>query len=199
MMATATNNLAEAQKLASTRDASRIKLAQVDVHPKTVSEALQSVLSTADVVISLVPATLHLPVAESCIQLGTPLVTASYISPGMKALDAKAKTAGVAIMNEVGLDPGIDHLTAKQFIDDVVQSGGKIEGFTSWCGGLPAPENSDNPLGSSNPFFCASARVSHSQLVLIRLQVLLVAARRAARGHERGRVSRARSSRVYPV
>ncbi|ORZ38257.1 Saccharopine dehydrogenase-domain-containing protein [Catenaria anguillulae PL171] len=145
----ASNNKAEADRLTAARPSAscRLQTAEVEVHPTDMSPGLAKVLSTADVVISLVPASLHIPVAETCISQGTPLVTASYISPAMKALHARAVDKGVTIMNEVGLDPGIDHLTAKQFIDDVHANGGHLEGFVSWCGGLPAPENSGNPLG----------------------------------------------------
>jgi spermidine synthase len=65
----------------------------------------------------------------------------------MKALDADAQKAGIVVLNEVGLDPGIDHLYAVKTIDEVHQAGGKITGFLSYCGGLPAPESADNPLG----------------------------------------------------
>ncbi|KAI9164371.1 hypothetical protein H9P43_008210 [Blastocladiella emersonii ATCC 22665] len=143
----ASNNLAEAQRLASTRDASRIRIEEVEVHPTQMNAKLAGVLKTGDVVVSLVPASLHIPVAQSCIDQKIHLVTASYISPAMQQLDAAAQKAGVTIMNEVGLDPGIDHLTAKQFIDEVHAHGGQLEGFVSWCGGLPAPEDSGNPLG----------------------------------------------------
>ncbi|KAI9220705.1 Saccharopine dehydrogenase-domain-containing protein [Blastocladiella britannica] len=144
----ASNNLAEAEALASaTRSPSRVTVTSASVHPSHVPADLAAVLDTADVVVSLVPAALHLPVAEACIAKGTPMVTASYISDGMRALDKAARDAGVVIMNEVGLDPGIDHLTAKQFVDDVRANGGQVEGFTSWCGGLPAPEDSGNALG----------------------------------------------------
>ncbi|KAJ3373400.1 hypothetical protein GGF31_000833 [Allomyces arbusculus] len=143
----ASNNVAEATALAATRDTSRIHVAEIEVSPTTVNDHLKSVLSTGDVIVSLVPATLHVPIAKECIARGKHMVTASYISKDMAALHADAQQAGVTIMNEVGLDPGIDHLTAKQFIDEVHAHGGQIEGFVSWCGGLPAPENSGNPLG----------------------------------------------------
>jgi len=75
------------------------------------------------------------------------MVTASYVSEAMQKLNDKAVAAGITILNEVGLDPGIDHLTAMKFIDNVKSKGGKLTSFVSWCGGLPAPEASDNPLG----------------------------------------------------
>ena len=75
------------------------------------------------------------------------MVTASYVTPQIAGLHEKAIDAGIVIFKEIGLDPGIDHLTAMKIIDEAKDSGFQIEGFTSWCGGLPAPENSDNPLG----------------------------------------------------
>ncbi len=100
-----------------------------------------------DLVVSLVPATLHQAIAETCVRLGKHLVTASYESPAMVALDAKAREQGVILLNEIGLDPGIDHLGAMDIIDRVQAEGGRIRSFVSWCGGLPAPDANDNPLG----------------------------------------------------
>ncbi|KAI8872471.1 hypothetical protein GQ42DRAFT_174340 [Ramicandelaber brevisporus] len=118
------------------------------VHLDVSSEsAVADLVSKHDVVVSFVPAPLHPIVAEACIANKKHMVTASYISPAMKDLDAKAKDAGIVIMNEIGLDPGIDHLTAMSIIDEVKRDGGRIKSFISWCGGLPAPEDSANPLG----------------------------------------------------
>ncbi|KAJ3144448.1 hypothetical protein HDU89_008226 [Geranomyces variabilis] len=109
--------------------------------------ALAKLVKDHDVVVSFVPATLHPIVADVCIDQKKNMVTASYISPAMQALDEKVKAAGITVLNEVGLDPGIDHLTAMQLFDEVREKGGKITSFVSWCGGLPAPEASNNPLG----------------------------------------------------
>lgn len=76
----------------------------------------------------------------------THLVTASYITDHVRSLDQNAKDAGVTILNEVGLDPGIDHFLALEQIKNIHEQGGHIESLISYCGGLPAPENSDNPL-----------------------------------------------------
>ena len=95
----------------------------------------------------MVPATLHVLVAELCIKNGKNLVTASYISPEMEKLNHKAKESGVLLLNEIGLDPGLDHLAAMKVIDDCRSKGEEIESVMSWCGGLPAPESA-----SSNPF-----------------------------------------------
>ena len=75
------------------------------------------------------------------------VVTTSYVSPAMQELDAAAKEAGITVMNEIGLDPGIDHLYAVKMIDEIHAKGAKLISFLSYCGGLPAPESSGNPLG----------------------------------------------------
>ncbi|RKP34903.1 Saccharopine dehydrogenase-domain-containing protein, partial [Dimargaris cristalligena] len=112
------------------------------------SLTLDPLLKQSDVLVSFVPAPLHPALAQRCIALGKSMVTASYISPAMHQLDSAARQAGVIIMNEIGLDPGIDHLTAMKIIDEAHRRGGRVRSFISWCGGLPAPEAS----GGSNPF-----------------------------------------------
>ncbi|KAI8331437.1 Saccharopine dehydrogenase-domain-containing protein [Choanephora cucurbitarum] len=108
---------------------------------------LDRLVSKADVVVSLVPAFFHPQVAKVCIEHGKDMVTASYVSPEMQALDSAAQKAGILVMNEVGLDPGIDHMSAMKIMDEARQEGAKIRSFVSWCGGLPAPEASNVPLG----------------------------------------------------
>lgn len=108
--------------------------------------ALRDLISKADVAVSILPANLHHIVAKACIEANTHMVTASYVSENMKALHQEAVSAGVTILNEVGLDPGIDHLLALECIQDAHSLGGRITSFESFCGGLPAPEFSDNPL-----------------------------------------------------
>ncbi len=98
-----------------------------------------------DLVISMLPATMHIDVAHDCIQHQKHLVTASYVSDEMKHLDAEAQKAGVLFLNECGLDPGIDHLSAMKLIHEIQDKGGKITSFKSFCGGLVAPEFDDNP------------------------------------------------------
>jgi saccharopine dehydrogenase (NADP+, L-glutamate forming) len=98
-------------------------------------------------VISLIPYTFHATVIKSAIRNKKNVVTTSYVSPEMLALEEDAKKAGITVMNEIGLDPGIDHLYAVKTIEEVHKAGGKITSFLSYCGGLPAPEASDNPLG----------------------------------------------------
>jgi saccharopine dehydrogenase-like NADP-dependent oxidoreductase len=127
----------------------------VDGHPHGQSQvldisdrtALAASIGRADLVVSMVPYTFHPVVAELAVDQGKSMVTASYVSPAMKALDARAKERGVILLNELGLDPGVDHMEAMRVIHEVRDAGGKVLGFTSWCGGLPAPEANTNPFG----------------------------------------------------
>lgn len=104
-------------------------------------------IQTADIVISMLPASMHLDIAKDCLRLGKHLVTASYVSREMKELDKEVKAKGLIFLNEIGLDPGIDHMSAMQIITAIKASGGKISSFKSWCGGLVAPGSNDNPWG----------------------------------------------------
>ncbi|KAF8253974.1 Apo Saccharopine reductase [Wilcoxina mikolae CBS 423.85] len=110
-------------------------------------KALDVEVAKHDLVISLIPYTHHAAVIKSAIKSKKHVVTTSYVSPAMEELDAAAKEAGITVMNEIGLDPGIDHLYAVKMFDEVHAKGGKVLSFLSYCGGLPAPENSGNPLG----------------------------------------------------
>lgn len=104
----------------------------------------QTEIQKADVVISMLPAHMHIEIARDCIVLKKHLVTASYISSEMQELDEQAKENGLVFMNEIGLDPGIDHMSAMKVIDEIRAKGGKIILFESFCGGLVAPENDTN-------------------------------------------------------
>jgi saccharopine dehydrogenase (NADP+, L-glutamate forming) len=108
---------------------------------------LEQLISEHDLAISLLPAPLHPVVAQMCIKHKRHMVTTSYVSPAMQKLDAPARQAGVMCLNEIGVDPGIDHMSAMRIIHDVEQRGGKVVSFRSYCGGLPAPEANDNPWG----------------------------------------------------
>lgn len=110
-------------------------------------EGLKERISKADLVISMVPYSFHPKVAKYCIDYQKHMVTTSYVSEVMKNLDEEVKRAGIIILNEVGLDPGIDHMEAMRIIHEVEENGGKILSFTSYCGGLPAPEANTNPFG----------------------------------------------------
>jgi saccharopine dehydrogenase-like NADP-dependent oxidoreductase len=104
-------------------------------------------IQKADLVISMLPAALHLQVARDCVQFKKHLVTASYVSKEIAQLDEEAKRAGIILMNEIGLDPGIDHASAMKVIDHVKEQGEELVAFRSYCGGLVAPESNDNPWG----------------------------------------------------
>lgn len=101
-------------------------------------------IKKADLVISMLPARFHIEVAKECIEFGKHMVTASYVSTEMKALDAEAKAKGLVFMNEIGVDPGIDHMSAMQVIDRIRDNGAKILLFESFTGGLVAPESDNN-------------------------------------------------------
>jgi saccharopine dehydrogenase (NADP+, L-glutamate forming) len=139
---TACRTLSAAQALI--KGASNATAISLDV---TNSTALDAEVAKVDLVISLIPYTFHVPVIKSAIKNKKNVVTTSYVSPAMAELDAEAKAAGITALNEVGLDPGIDHLYAVKCIEEVHAQGGKFKSFYSYCGGLPAPEASDNPLG----------------------------------------------------
>ncbi|XP_021922979.1 alpha-aminoadipic semialdehyde synthase, mitochondrial isoform X2 [Zootermopsis nevadensis] len=109
-------------------------------------DLLQELVATGNLVVSLLPSTLHYLVAGACINAGVHLVTASYCTDELKEMHDRAVEKGITILNEVGLDPGIDHLLAMECFAEVHQAGGKVESFISYCGGLPAPECSDNAL-----------------------------------------------------
>ncbi len=102
-------------------------------------------IAMADLVISMLPAHMHVPVAKDCIALQKHMVTASYISKEMEELDERAREAGVVMINEIGVDPGIDHLSAMRVLDSIREKGGKMLIFESFTGGLVAPEDDDNP------------------------------------------------------
>ncbi|XP_031727115.1 alpha-aminoadipic semialdehyde synthase, mitochondrial [Anarrhichthys ocellatus] len=107
---------------------------------------LDSLVEDHDLVISMLPYTLHPLIAKHCIRRKVNMVTASYLSPAMKELQSSAEEAGITIVNEMGLDPGIDHMLAMECIDKAKADGCTVESYSSFCGGLPAPECSDNPL-----------------------------------------------------
>jgi saccharopine dehydrogenase-like NADP-dependent oxidoreductase len=104
----------------------------------------KGVIQKADIVISMLPAHLHIEVAKDCIIYKKHMVTASYISDAMQELDAVAKENNLIFMNEIGLDPGIDHMSAMKVIDEIRAKGGKMLLFESFCGGLVAPESDTN-------------------------------------------------------
>lgn len=98
-----------------------------------------------DIIISMLPPQLHLLIAKDCLFFKKHLITASYVSPELQLLNEEVKKAGLLFMCEMGLDPGIDHMSAMQLIHDIQRKGGKISSFKSGTGGLVAPESDDNP------------------------------------------------------
>jgi saccharopine dehydrogenase (NADP+, L-glutamate forming) len=105
----------------------------------------RELIGRADVVVSLLPAHLHLEVAHDCLKLKKHLITASYISKALYALGDEARQRALIFMGEMGLDPGIDHMSGKQIIDQINAKGGRLKSFRSYTGGLVAPESDDNP------------------------------------------------------
>ena len=101
-------------------------------------------IKNADIVVSMLPARFHIEVAKDCIKYGKNMVTASYVSKEMQALDDAAKAKGLIFMNEIGVDPGIDHMSAMEVINRIRDKGGKVILFESFTGGLVAPESDNN-------------------------------------------------------
>lgn len=144
-------------------DAENLKLVIGDLQPENISkhfsshpncsvvhldifndEGRKKAIETASIVISMLPARLHIKIAEDCIRFKKHLVTASYVSKEMKALNDDVKKNGLVFMNEIGLDPGIDHMSAMEVIDRIRDEGGKMLLFESFTGGLVAPESDSN-------------------------------------------------------
>jgi len=121
-------------------------------HPRTEAISLdifkdeerQNAIQKADIVISMLPARFHIAVAKDCIKYEKNMVTASYVSDEMQILDEQVKEKGLVFMNEIGVDPGIDHMSAMQVIDRIRDKGGKLLLFESFTGGLVAPESDTN-------------------------------------------------------
>jgi len=131
-----------------------LELAQrkTNKHPNATAIALdinnisqrQSEIQKADIVISMLPAHMHIEIAKDCVTFKKNMVTASYVSDAMQDLDDEVKANGLVFMNEIGLDPGIDHMSAMKVIDEIKAKGGKMILFESFCGGLVAPESDTN-------------------------------------------------------
>lgn len=107
---------------------------------------LDRLVTEYDLTVSLLPYKFHAGVAKVCLRHKKPLVTTSYVQPEMQAMEKDVKNAGVMFLNEIGLDPGIDHMSAMKIIDHIHNGGGAVDEFYSICGALPAPEAADNPL-----------------------------------------------------
>jgi saccharopine dehydrogenase (NAD+, L-glutamate forming) len=113
----------------------------IDIHNE---HERREIVSDSDIVISMLPARYHIEVAKDCLEFGIHLVTASYVSDEMQSLHRKVESKGLVFMNEIGVDPGIDHMSAMQVIDRIRDGGGKMLMFESFTGGLVAPESDDN-------------------------------------------------------
>lgn len=132
-------NIENAQKLTSGHPNGQGILLDVFDHQQR-----KKAVENSDIVISMLPARFHIEVARDCISYGKHLVTASYISDDMQQLDQEAKKKGLVFMNEIGLDPGVDHMSAIQVIDSIKDKGGKMLLFESFTGGLVAPQSDNN-------------------------------------------------------
>ncbi len=110
-------------------------------------DQLKQEISSTDLVVSLLPPSFHILAAKECVHSKKSMVTASYVSPELAQLDQQAKQAGVLLLNECGLDPGIDHMSAMKIINDAREKGENVYSFRSYCGGLVAPEYNTNPWG----------------------------------------------------
>ncbi|PIE61739.1 MAG: saccharopine dehydrogenase [Desulfobacterales bacterium] len=111
------------------------------------SDALDALVQKNDIIVSLLPWTHHIIVANACLKHNKFMATTSYVSDAIRALDEDVKSKNLLFLNEIGVDPGIDHMSAMRVIDNVHAEGGKIKQFYSICGGLPAPACNDNPFG----------------------------------------------------
>ncbi|MAB48372.1 MAG: saccharopine dehydrogenase [Flavobacteriaceae bacterium] len=132
-------NVENAKKLVS--DHNDVNIIRLDVFD---SNSRSEAVKNADIVISMLPARFHIEVARDCVTYKKHMVTASYVSKEMEALDEDAKANNLVFMNEIGVDPGIDHMSAMQVIDRIRDNGGKMILFESFTGGLVAPESDDN-------------------------------------------------------
>ena len=132
-------NIENAKKLAGNHD--NVSVIHLDVFN---TESRTKAIKNANIVVSMLPARFHIEVAKDCISYKKHMVTASYVSKEMQALNQDAKTNNLVFMNEIGVDPGIDHMSAMQVIDSIRENGGKMILFESFTGGLVSPESDDN-------------------------------------------------------
>ncbi|WP_026135831.1 saccharopine dehydrogenase family protein [Nafulsella turpanensis] len=132
-------NLAQAK---AGEGSNKIKAMAIDIFDEA---QLTAAVKGADVVISMVPASFHLPVAKACLAHQKHMISASYVSPEVRELNGEAQKKGVLILKECGLDPGLDHMTAMEVINRIRKEGGELLSFKSFTGGLVAPESDNNP------------------------------------------------------
>ena len=120
---------------------SNVNIIHLDVFK---AESRTEAIQNSDIVVSMLPARFHIEVAKDCVQHKKHMVTASYVSKEIEALDAEVKANNLVFMNEIGVDPGIDHMSAMQVIDRIRDHGGKMIMFETFTGGLVAPESDNN-------------------------------------------------------
>lgn len=113
----------------------------------TDGEARSALIAGHDLIVSMLPAFMHMDVVKDCLRLKKHVITPSYVPDALWPMDADLKEAGLIVLNEMGLDPGIDHMSAMRILDRIERNGGRMEAFESYCGGLVAPESDDNPWG----------------------------------------------------
>lgn len=130
------------QVLAKTNHSPLAEAVQIDI---TKGEQRTALIQQADIVISMMPPALHILVAQDCVACGKNLLTASYVDDQIRQLQPEIEQKNLLFLCEMGLDPGIDHMSAMQMIDDIKAKGGKVTSFKSHCGGLIAPESDNNP------------------------------------------------------
>lgn len=159
------NDQAEAARLASTFE--NVDYVVLDVHEH--EKRLLNLIRSASVVVSLLPAPMHPFVANLCLAEKTHFVSSSYESAELRAMNDRMKEAGIICLNEVGLDPGLDHMSSMRIIDDIHERGGEVVSFSSVCGGLPSPDAANNPFGykfSWSPRGVLRASVSPARYLL---------------------------------
>ena len=129
------------KKISNSQNAKAVFFDAFDVNKR------QKLIKDSDVVVSMLPSNLHIIIAKDCLQYSKNLITASYVSKELQLLNSEVKKKNLIFLNEIGLDPGIDHMSAQKEIDSIKSKGGHIKSFKSFCGGLIAPKYDNNPWG----------------------------------------------------
>jgi len=169
----ATRTIDKAHALAKTSvDPSKVSVVFYDIETDVGLSSLEILVSEprVKVVISLLPYVFHVQAAKVAIRHQKHFCTTSYVSDEMQSLDAEARKQGVLLLNEIGVDPGLDHMSAMKIIDELKKQGAKLVSFRSVCGGLPAPEFNDNPFGYKFSWSPRGVLLAGNNSALIRLQ-----------------------------
>eukprot|EP01103_Thecamoeba_quadrilineata_P014662 TRINITY_DN4416_c0_g1_i1.p1 TRINITY_DN4416_c0_g1~~TRINITY_DN4416_c0_g1_i1.p1 ORF type:complete len:467 (+),score=109.95 TRINITY_DN4416_c0_g1_i1:29-1402(+) len=141
----ASRTVEKAQELSA--GAPNVSTQKFDIESADADSTLDQLIPPTHAVVSMLPYLHHVQVARKALQHGKHFFTTSYVSDAMRELNQEAISKGLVFINECGVDPGTDHMSAMQIIDEVTAKGGKIVSFSSYCGGLPAPDNNNNPFG----------------------------------------------------